>query len=201
MLIAGGISVLLALLLAGPVHTEVATRSAFAHDRLTSAVAIVDEIEYGYNTESSAPVETYELRLENGPTLIKPHNHRGPSVDEGQRIPVGVLDGELVSVDGQYVREPFSFFHLVLLMVLAGLTVYTGVTLVRGRRNAPTALFYAWPAGWLVIPVGMGLSVVVDTAWWPVITLASNTGFFLTLYVVNYLRVTRAGTMRTPLTR
>ncbi|MET0234653.1 MAG: hypothetical protein ABW224_08460 [Kibdelosporangium sp.] len=190
---AAGISLFLALVLAWPVYIEVATRSAFTNGdlRLQSATVVQTKIDSGYDMSQRWYAMEMVLQFGDGTKLTQPANDLSPWPDEGDTVQAGLLGNELVSVNGQYVRNAFSFFYFTLLMVLAGTAVFTVIAFIRRHTTIPLYLlpgttYHAWPAAWLFLPLALLFSEAFDSPWWPVTAWTTSVGLFLALYTLNY---------------
>ncbi|MER5458407.1 hypothetical protein ABT008_26920 [Micromonospora sp. NPDC002389] len=131
------------------VAVETAAYAAYRSGTLVPTPAEVREVDYssavgGYGGNGSAQEVRY--RLPGGGDRVSTMQSRATflDVEEGQVVRLGMLHGHLVTVEGQYVRHPWTpgaallFLFLPPAFVLTALQVYR---LWRLRRERPKYLF------------------------------------------------------------
>ena len=162
------------------VYVETAAYSAHRAGTLVLDPGEVLEVSYssadgGYGGTGNS--QTVRYRLPGGDERVSLMTGRDAylDVDEGQSVRLGLWHGHLVTVEGQYVRHPWTpgatmvFLLLPPAFVLTVLQVYR---LWRLRRNRPTYLFgdnssFAYTCAAALLAIGTGLvALFIDGVPW-----------------------------------
>ena len=197
--VVGGISLLIALMLAWPVYLEIATRGAFNSGDLravSDAVVVRTDVRGGYDMSQNWQEMEIEVGLPDGTRYVVYSDSRDLWPEDGQTVSAGLLGDELVSVNGYYARGMLPFGYYVLFMALAGTTVCAAVMFIRRRSKVPEDLlfetgFVSWFAVWAFLPFALVSDTVFDSPWWPVIGWGGSVVLLLAIFMRKYVRLHR----------
>jgi hypothetical protein len=207
--VAGVSGVLAAILLfyfAHRVYAETASYAAYRAGTLASEPAEVMDAEYYSGTGGYAGGNAQEVtfRLHSGgerSSLVRVRD-RYLDVEKGNTVRLGMWHGHLVTVEGAYVRTPWTpgaslvFVLLPPAFVLAVLQCYR---LLRSRRERPellpndnSSVSYISAAGLLAFGTGLVMLLIQDVPWSAVPAFVVSALGPLTWFTVREIRLRRS---------